>query len=170
MQQDLVHQSASHGHSVSSRRPAGLSKEQSAALNSHPILLRIQEQVNKLPRLDREDGRRHYNKVRARLYRERKTQIRETWTVQQAVEVERNIRGETISNSNRTRSSRPMGAAQRYVAVYMVPSIPFRRSIMSSGPGKGTCDSGPLGHTVAPGSSCCHLERDWNKLLSVISV
>jgi hypothetical protein len=110
---------------AAARRPAGFSEEQSAALKSHSLLLSIRNEVNEKPRFERQDGRRYYNNARARLCQRKKAKVREDWTVQQAVEdIERNIRGETISKANRSRSSRPMSAAQRYIAIHMASFKP----------------------------------------------
>ncbi|KAJ4394460.1 hypothetical protein N0V93_003678 [Gnomoniopsis smithogilvyi] len=125
MQQDLVYQSASHGHSVSTRRPISLTPEQSAALNDHPLIQRLSQQLERLPRYDRTEGRRQINRVRARLRRETKEQVRKEFTIQQAVDdIERQIKGQSFADTARARGARAMNAAQkRLVEALTAPLI-----------------------------------------------
>ncbi|KAI1839461.1 hypothetical protein JX266_014328 [Neoarthrinium moseri] len=88
-QQTLLKQACSVGHSVSRRRPADLTAEQAASVNTHPRI-RSEKQA---------------------LRRALKKETRDAWTDEQAVEdIECQLRGDKYAESPRT--SRP-GAPQR---------------------------------------------------------
>ncbi|KAK9774936.1 putative C2H2 finger domain protein [Seiridium cardinale] len=48
-QQELLKQLTSHGHTVSARRPADLTSDQPASLNEHPVLVQMEQELQKLP-------------------------------------------------------------------------------------------------------------------------
>lgn len=93
-------------------------------------MLRLSQHVLSLPRYERLEGRRIMKRIKSRLYHEEKVKMRQEWTVKQAVDdIERQIRGESLSSIARTQNARPMGAAQQYVRPRPPPSSVLGRPL-----------------------------------------
>lgn len=112
-QNEIVLAVASHGSTQSNYRPVGLTVEQTAALNEHPLLNHLRQQVDNMPRFERSEGRRRIKKLKDRLYRQKKKEVRKEWSIQQAVsDIESQLRG-TASVDQATmkaRQCKPMSA------------------------------------------------------------
>lgn len=125
-QHALVKQSCSVGHSMSKRRPVDLTTEQSASVATHP---RIQSLTRKLQKLPRESKKyqstvRVLRKEKLRLRKELKQQIRQAWTVRQAVEdIERQLQGRGFapSPSDPVTTSLQRPAQKRLMAALTAP-------------------------------------------------
>lgn len=115
-QKDIVLQGASHGHSRSARRPFGLTKEQSDDLRNHAPVQKMTVQLEAMPLLQWKVAHRQIKIVKSRLFREKKTAVRDKWTINQAIiDIERNLRGDSASFTDiaKSRDARPMSAAQK---------------------------------------------------------
>lgn len=95
-QNALIDQACSIGHSISKRRPIGLTAEQTAAIASDPHVRRLTIQTRKL-RPGSEQHRKTHRALRSlkqKLKRELKQKIRDDWTDEQAVDdIERQLQG-----------------------------------------------------------------------------
>ncbi|KAK1707756.1 C2H2 finger domain protein [Colletotrichum acutatum] len=117
-QQALMKQSCSIGHSISERRPTGLTTEQSASVATHPTIRELTKALRELPQ-----GSKQYNQVKRarrnekqRLRRELKQRIRDEWTDKQATDdIERQIHGIGFDNPATDNTCRPQGTAQRHL-------------------------------------------------------
>jgi hypothetical protein len=115
-QHALVKQSCSIGHSISKRRPIDLTPEQSASVNTHPL---IRSLTLKLRRLRKGSGEykvvhQMQKKEKQRLRRELKQQIRDNWTAKQAVDdIERQLDGLGFAEPAPDTSCRPQRPAQK---------------------------------------------------------
>ncbi|KAK1688950.1 hypothetical protein BDP55DRAFT_726296 [Colletotrichum godetiae] len=115
-QQALVKQSCSIDHSISERRPTGLTTEQSASVATHPTIRELTKALRELPQ-----GSKQYNQVKRarrnekqRLRREPKQRIRDEWSDKQATDdIERQIHGIGFDNPATDNTCRPQGTAQR---------------------------------------------------------
>ncbi|KAK2778403.1 C2H2 finger domain-containing protein [Colletotrichum kahawae] len=111
-------QSCRIGHSISERRPIGLTLEQSASVATHPTIRELTKALRELPQ-----GSKQYNKVKRarrnekpRLRRELKPRIRDEWTDKQATDdIERQIHGIGFDNPATDNTCRPQGTAQRHL-------------------------------------------------------
>ncbi|KAI1421246.1 C2H2 finger domain protein [Xylaria sp. FL1777] len=116
-QQTLVEIATSHGHSRSTRRPANLSAEQSAALNHHPDVVRLKQQLQRLhpdsPKY--RPVRLKIQATKAHLRRVEKSRMRKEWTDKQAVEdIERQVQGQGfLQPINPSSRIQPMNPAQQ---------------------------------------------------------
>lgn len=132
---DLLHQLTSHGHSVSSRRPIGLSPAQAAeVVRDHPILQRLQAQINKIPlrkRQFRDERQKLVRKLQAekkRLLRLKKDQVRAEFDRQQAT-ADLNQQYEGIPFEKEARKPTASLSAQHkaLVAALTAPPTPWRK-------------------------------------------
>ncbi|KAH8807062.1 C2H2 finger domain protein [Xylogone sp. PMI_703] len=115
-QHALVKQSCSVGHSISKRRPIDLTPEQSASVNTHPLIRRLTLQLRTLRKGSKEYKTVHHTrkKEKQRLRRELKQQIRDNWTAEQAVDdIERQLDGIGFAESVPDTSCRPQRPAQK---------------------------------------------------------
>ncbi|CCF41454.1 C2H2 finger domain-containing protein [Colletotrichum higginsianum] len=126
-QQALIKQSGSIGHSISKRRPADLTREQSASIATHPTIRRLTTALRRLPRGSEayKDARREINNEKQRLRRELKQSIIHEWTDNQAVDdIERQLRGDDFTKPAVADTYRPQGPAQkRLLAALTAPLI-----------------------------------------------
>lgn len=117
LQQALLEQATSHGHSRSSRRPVDLSPEQSAALNKHPAIIRMSKEMQGLPTRS-EEHRQLRLKIKAKksqLFKNAKKDLRTQWTEEQAVDdIDRQLLGKGLPVS-KTQETRPLHPAQQRV-------------------------------------------------------
>ncbi|KAK2762534.1 C2H2 finger domain-containing protein [Colletotrichum kahawae] len=113
-QQALMKQSCSIGHSISERRPTGLTAEQSALVATYPTIRELTKALRELPQ-----GSKQYNQAKRarrnekqRLRRELKQRIRDEWTDKQATnDIERQIHGIGFANPATDNTCRPQGTA-----------------------------------------------------------
>lgn len=115
-QHALVKQSCSVGHSISKRRPVDLTPEQSASVNTHPLIRRLTLKLWTLRKGSRECIEAHQTRRREkqRLRRELKQQIRDNWTAEQAVDdIERQLDGLGFAEPAPDTSCRPQRPAQK---------------------------------------------------------
>ncbi|KAK7937416.1 uncharacterized protein PG986_014284 [Apiospora aurea] len=126
-QHALVKQSCSVGHSLSRRRPVDLTPEQSASITTHPVIQNRTRELRQLPKGSKEyqNAMRDQQKLKKRLRRELKQQIRQAWTANQAVEdIDRQLQGRGFapSPSETASTGRPQRPAQkRLMAALTVP-------------------------------------------------
>ncbi|KAI1314729.1 hypothetical protein F5Y16DRAFT_237375, partial [Xylariaceae sp. FL0255] len=126
-QHALVKQSCSVGHSMSKRRPVDLTPEQSASINTHPLVRRLTRELRRLPKGSEKFKRivRARRKEKQRLRKELKHQIRQAWTAEQAVDdIERQLNGFgfALPPSDTTTTGRPQRPAQeRLMAALRAP-------------------------------------------------
>ncbi|OAQ57486.1 C2H2 finger domain-containing protein [Pochonia chlamydosporia 170] len=115
-QQALIDQACSIGHSMSKRRPTGLTAEQSASVASDPKVRRLTAQLRKL-RPGSEQHKKTHRELRSlkqRLKRELKQKIRDNWTDEQAVEdIERQLQGVGFAEPWVDNAIRPRRPAQK---------------------------------------------------------
>jgi hypothetical protein len=95
-QQTLIKQATSIGHSISKRRPTGLTPDQSASILTHPRIKRLQQKLQTYRRgsADYKETSRELRNEKQNMRRACKQQIRVSWTIQQAVEdIEHQLQG-----------------------------------------------------------------------------
>ncbi|KAH8799040.1 hypothetical protein F5884DRAFT_863685 [Xylogone sp. PMI_703] len=115
-QHALVKQTCSVSHSISKRRPVDLTPEQSASVNTHPLIRRLTLELRKLRKGSKEYGavRRTQKNEKQRLRKELKQQIRDNWTAEQAVnDIERQLDGLGFAKPAPDTSCRPQRPAQK---------------------------------------------------------
>ena len=116
-QQALIRQACSVGHSMSKRRPLDLTAEQSASVNTDPLIIRLAKGLRRHRQGSKEyiEARRQLRNEKQRLKRQLKQKVREEWTAEQAVDdIERQLHGigfATHLGENRT--SHPQRPAQK---------------------------------------------------------
>ncbi|KAK7219040.1 hypothetical protein V2G26_007043 [Clonostachys chloroleuca] len=96
-QQALIKQACSVGHSISKRRPTDLTAEQTASINTHPLIRKLELELRRMNRGSNKRAKalRKLENEKLRLKRSLKQNIRNEWTDSQAVEdIERQLRGE----------------------------------------------------------------------------
>ncbi|KAK1989918.1 C2H2 finger domain-containing protein, partial [Colletotrichum falcatum] len=124
-QQALMKQSVSIGHSISKRRPADLTPEQSASIATHPLIQKLTMALQKLPRGSKayKDAQREIRNEKLRLRRELMQHIKHQWTDKQAVDdVECQLRGDDFAKPAVTDTDCPQGPAQmRLLAALTAP-------------------------------------------------
>lgn len=124
-QQALIKQSCSIGHSMSKRRPADLTAEQAASVNTHPLIRQMSRALGGLRRGSKQykEARRQLRKEKQRLKRELKQKIRHEWTAKQAVDdIERQLQGKGFAEDATVDASAPQPPAQkRLVEVLTAP-------------------------------------------------
>ncbi|OAQ58191.1 C2H2 finger domain-containing protein [Pochonia chlamydosporia 170] len=115
-QQALIDQACSIGHSMSKRRPTGLTAEQTASVVSDPHVRRLTIQLRKLrPRSERHKKiQRELRSLKQKLKRELKQKIRDDWTDEQAVDdIERQLQGIGFAEPMVDDAIRPQRPAQK---------------------------------------------------------
>lgn len=116
-QQALINQACSVGHSISKRRPIGLTSAQSKSVNEDPVIRRLMEDMKTLRRGSPEHIKkaRKLRNEKQRLKRLLKETIREQWTANQAVDdIERQLRGDGFDGSHEVgRCEDPTRPAQK---------------------------------------------------------
>uniref|UniRef100_A0A8H7NI66 Uncharacterized protein n=1 Tax=Bionectria ochroleuca TaxID=29856 RepID=A0A8H7NI66_BIOOC len=113
-QQALIKQACSVGHSISKRRPTDLTPEQSASVNTHPLIRKLELELRGMKRGSKEHVRalRNVRNEKQRLRILLKQDIRHDWTDNQAVEdIERQLNGEWNTNQVVAKDCRPQGSA-----------------------------------------------------------
>ncbi|OAQ57585.1 C2H2 finger domain-containing protein [Pochonia chlamydosporia 170] len=114
-QQALIDQACSIGHSMSKRRPIGLTAEQTASVASDPHVRRFTIQLRKLrPGSERhKNTQRDLRSLKQKLKRELKQKIRDDWTDEQAVDdIERQLQGIGFAEAMVDDAIRPQRPAQ----------------------------------------------------------
>jgi hypothetical protein len=115
-QQALIDQACSIGHSMSKRRPTGLTAEQTASVTSNPHVRRLTTQLRQLrPGSEQhKKTQRHLRSLKQKLKRELKQKIRDDWTDEQAVDdIERQLQGIGFAKPFVDHAIRPQGPAQK---------------------------------------------------------
>ncbi|KAH0593457.1 hypothetical protein MHUMG1_08915 [Metarhizium humberi] len=115
-QHALIDQACSIGHSMSKRRPTGLTAEQTASVASDPRVRRLTTQMRKL-RPGSEQHKKTHRELRSlkqKLKRELKQKIRDDWTDEQAVDdIERQLQGIGFAKPLVDHAVRPRRPAQK---------------------------------------------------------
>lgn len=115
-QQALIDQACSIGHSVSKRRPTGLTAEQAASVATEPSVRRLTNQLRKL-RPGSEQHKKTHRSLRSlkqKLKRELKHKIRDDWTDEQAVnDIERQLQGKGFAEPVMDHAMCPQRPAQK---------------------------------------------------------
>ncbi|KAI3532108.1 C2H2 finger domain-containing protein [Colletotrichum abscissum] len=125
-QQALIKQSCSIGHSISERRPTGLTSEQSASVVTHPTIRDLTRALRELPQGSQQhkEAKRMIRNEKQRLRRELKQKIRDEWTDKQATDdIERQIHGVGFANPTLGDTCRPQGPAQRHLMAKLTAPI-----------------------------------------------
>ena len=115
-QQAMMIQATSLGHSASKRRPRHLTAEQREKLKSHPMILRLEKEVQKHARGSEKYGKatKELTKVKLRLQDEEKQKMLDEWTAEQAVEdIQRQLHGKGFKPPAEDTTSTPQGQEQQ---------------------------------------------------------
>ena len=115
-QQALIDQSCSIGHSMSKRRPTGLTAEQAASVASDPRVRRLTTRMRKLLPGSEQHKKTHreLRSLKQKLKRELKQKIRDDWTDEQAVDdIERQLQGIGFAEPLVDHAIRPQRPAQK---------------------------------------------------------
>ncbi|OAQ58200.1 C2H2 finger domain-containing protein [Pochonia chlamydosporia 170] len=115
-QQALIDQACSIGHSMSKRRPTGLTAEQTASVASDHRVRRLTVQLRKSHRGSEQHKKTHreLRSLKQKLKRELKQKIRDDWTDEQAVDdIERQLQGIGFAKPMEDDAIRPQRPAQK---------------------------------------------------------
>lgn len=115
-QQALMKQACSVGHSISKRRPTDLTPEQSASVNTDPIVRQLLRQLRELRQGSEayKQTRLKLNSKKERLKRRLKEKVRAEWTAMQAIDdVEGQLMGVWRPKATVDKLCRPQRPAQK---------------------------------------------------------
>ena len=130
-QQALIRQACSVGHSMSKRRPFDLTVEQSASVNTDPLIVRLAKGLRRHRQGSKEyiEARRQLRNEKGRLKRQLKQKVREEWTAEQAVDdIERQLHGVGFAtHPGENRISHPQRPAQKQLVKAL--SAPLGKTI-----------------------------------------
>lgn len=115
-QQALIDQACSIGHSVSKRRPTGLTAEQTASVATDPRVRRLTIQQRKLTPGSEQYKITHrtLRSLKQKLKQELKQKTRDDWTDEQAVDdIERQLKGKCLAEPVVDHATRPQRPAQK---------------------------------------------------------
>ncbi|EFY90641.1 hypothetical protein J3458_013381 [Metarhizium acridum] len=125
-QQALIDQACSIGHSVSKRRPTGLTAEQTASVASDPHVRRLTIQLRKLRPGSEQHKKTHraLRSLKQKLKRELKQKIRDDWTDEQAVDdIERQLQGKGFAEPVVDHTIRPQRPAQKLLVEALISPV-----------------------------------------------
>ncbi|KAI8955290.1 C2H2 finger domain protein [Xylaria longipes] len=127
-QQDLMEQATSHGHSISTRRPADLSPAQKAAVMAQPKIVAWKAKLAAMPQGNKayKDARLEYRSYVGTAMRKEKARVRSEWTREQAVQdIRRQLTGKGFVEE--PAPPRPMSPAhKRLVDAFLLPMVTDR--------------------------------------------
>lgn len=125
-QQALMKQSYSIGHSISQRRPLGLTRAQSLSVCTNLEVAQLKKNLENLPQgsIEHINVRRRLRNLTQSLQRGLKQKIRAGWTNDQAIEdIERQLRGDPFADTPAGDDiRRQLPAQQRLIAAITAPA------------------------------------------------